>query len=344
LSRVRVGKTRRRALAALAGIGVLAAVPFSVEAAGGGVGLTRGDQVVAGKETPAVLKTALQSDGPVVVAFLLPGITEDEIVQKRLNTLQRNGGFRDTKFIVYRITGKTKLGDLPEMFDVKYTPAVAVIQGDDKLSNVWRGLVDEDIIAQSLIDARGAVPQPLKVTPRKGEPSGHKAGIALAKKVNASYAKVPGLGMKFVGTVGGLEGAEATAQVILKDGKQGTFSVSAKAAGQAIEMVGKRTGLYTKAQGALCWTRSTNAKLISSIGDPAIPLPGVEFAKPVKAKNGATITLVAKDTLGQYEGGKTTYVIDAKTSRVASQTHGADTTTFSVLDKAPKLAQVDKIC
>ena len=182
LSRDRVWKTRRRALAAFAGFGMLAAVPFTMGAVGDGTGLARGAKVVPTKDTPAVVKTALHSSGPVVVAFLLPGITEDEIVQKRLNTLQRSSGFRDTKFIVYRITGKTKLGDLPEMFGIKYTPAVAVIQGDDKLSNVWRGIVDEDIIAQSLIDARNAVPQPLKVTPRKGRPSGNAAGIALAAR------------------------------------------------------------------------------------------------------------------------------------------------------------------
>ncbi len=344
LSRVRVGKTRRRALAALAGFGVLAAVPFTVQAAGGGVALSRGDKVVPGKETPAVIKTALQSSGPVVVAFLLPGITEDEIVQKRLNTLQRKGGFRDTKFIVYRITGKTKLGDLPTLFDVKYTPAVAVIQGDDKLSNVWRGMVDEDIIAQSLIDARNAVPQPLKVTPRKGEPSGNAAGIALAKKVNTAYVRVPGVSVKSTGRVGDLVGAEGTGQIRLVDGKQRLFGASVAAAGKTVQLFGNATGLYSKANGALCWTRTTNPKAIAELGDEAIPLQGVRFDKPMKAKNGATLTLVGTDLLSQYGGGKLSYTIDAKSFQLTSVKQGATTSTYAALVKAPRFASPDKIC
>jgi hypothetical protein len=344
LSRDRVGKTRRRALAAFAGFGVLAAVPFTMGAVGDGTGLARGARVVPTKDTPAVVKTALHSSGPVVVAFLLPGITEDEIVQKRLNTLERSSGFRDTKFIVYRITGKTKLGDLPEMFDIKYTPAVAVIQGDDKLSNVWRGMVDEDIIAQSLIDARNAVPQPLKVTPRKGQPSGNAAGIALARKVNASYARAPGVSLKFKGAIGGVVGAQGTGQIRLVNGRESKFSFTAQVAGKALAVFGNPTGVYTKAAGAVCWTRSTNPKAIASLGDKAIPLRGVRFDKPVKAKNGTTLTLVGKDMLGQYGGGKITYTIDAKSSQVTSVSQGANSSTYATLATAPKFAEPDKIC
>ena len=335
LSRDRVWKTRRRALAAFAGFGMLAAVPFTMGAVGDGTGLARGAKVVPTKDTPAVVKTALHSSGPVVVAFLLPGITEDEIVQKRLNTLQRSSGFRDTKFIVYRITGKTKLGDLPEMFGIKYTPAVAVIQGDDKLSNVWRGIVDEDIIAQSLIDARNAVPQPLKVTPRKGQPSGNAAGIALARKVNASYAKVPGISSKATGMTG---------QVRLVAGRERAFGATISAVGKTVEMVGNPTGLYSKANGAQCWTRSTNPKDIATLGDKAIPLRGVRFDKPVKAKNGATLTLVGKDMLGQYGGGTITYTINAKSFQVTSVSRGASSSTYATLATAPRFAAPDKIC
>lgn len=344
MSRARVGKTRRRALAALAGFGVLAAVPLTMGAAGDGVGLNRGDQVRPGKKTPAIIKTALRGNSPVVVAFLLPGITEDEIVQKRLTRLQREGQFRDTRFVVYRITGKTKLGDLPTMFNVKYTPAVAVIQGDNKLSNVWRGLVDEDIIAQSLIDARGAIPQPLKVAPRKGGLSGAPAGIALARKVNASYAKVPGVSATFTGDIGGIADAKGAGQVRLVDGKQRLFSVSVTGAAGAAEVVANPTGLYTKVTGSLCWRRTTNPKAIASLGDPAIPLAGMRFANPVTAKNGATLTLVATDLLRQYGGGKLTYTIDAKTSQLASVTQGRNSTTYAALAKAPVMPKPDKLC
>jgi hypothetical protein len=318
-------------LVALAGFGVLAAVPFTMGAIGDGTGLNRGAKVVPTKQTPAVVKTALHSSGPVVVAFLLPGITEDEIVQKRLDRLQRSGGFRDTKFIVYRITGKTKLGDLPAMFAIKYTPAVAVIQGDDKLSNVWRGLVDEDIIAQSLIDARNAVPHALKVTPRKGKPSGNPAGIALAKKVNAAYAKVPGVSIKATGRLG---------QVRLVDGRERVFSATISSAGKTVAVVGNPTGLYSQANGARCWTRSTNPKDIAGLGEKMIALQGVEFGKPVTSKDGKTKTLVAKDLLKQNGGGQVTYTIDAASSRIRS----GNTVTYTTLAKAPVMPKPDIIC
>ncbi len=332
---------RGRAVATLAGLGVLVAVPLTVQAANGD-GLTRGDLVTPTKSTPAVVKSALRSDGPVVVAFLLPGITEDEIVQKRLNTLQKNTKFRDTKFIVYRITGKTKLGDLPAMFSVKYTPAVVVIQGDDKLSNVWRGLVDEDIIAQSLIDARAAVPQPIKVPPRKGGVSGDPAGIALARRVNARYANVPGVASDIKGALGGVSGANGVAQIRLVDGKSRVISAKLTIGGKPVAVILNRTGVYTKVAGATCWTRNTSPKALASLGDPAVSLRGVRFAKP--AKSGTSLILKATDLLGQYGGGVTEYTIDAKVFNLVSLTEGGSKMTFKALDKAPVIPRPRRIC
>ncbi len=344
VSRTRVGTTRRRALVALVGLGVLAAVPLTMGAAVDGVGLNRGDKVTPGKKTPAIIKTALRSSGPVVVAFLLPGITEDEIVQKRLTALQREGSFKDTRFIVYRITPKTRLGDLPTMFNIKYTPAVAVIQGDDKLSNVWRGLVDGDIIAQSLLDARGAIPRPVAVAPRKGGVSGARAGIALARRVNASYAKVPGISVTYQGSLGGVADAQGTGQIRLVDGRQRLASLTAQGASGSATVVLNATGLYTKLGTALCWTRSTSPRAVASLGDKAIPLAGRRFTKPVKSKNGATLSLVATDLRNQYGGGNTTYTIDAKTFQVTTATTGASTAGYTALPKAPVIARPDKLC
>ncbi len=174
---MRMSRTPKLVIAAVMGLGLIGAVPVLVNAAqkpgattapaasasrGATAPIERGHKVTVTPETPAAVKKALRSSGPVVVAFLLPGVTEDEIVAKRLNALRRERGFRDTTFITYRIVGRTKLGDLPTLFDLKYTPAVAVIQGNDRLSNVWRGLVDEDLIAQSILDARAATPKPPK--------------------------------------------------------------------------------------------------------------------------------------------------------------------------------------
>ena len=341
--RTGVRTARGRAVAALAGLGVLVAVPLAVQAATGD-GLTRGDLVTPSKRTPAVVKSALRGDGPVVVAFLLPGITEDEIVQKRLNTLEKNAKFRDTKFIVYRITGKTRLGDLPTMFSLKYTPEVVVIQGDDKLSNVWRGLVDEDIIAQSLIDARAAVPQPIKVAGRKGSATGAPAGIALARRVNAHYVKVPGVAAQFSGTFGGVAGGSGTSQTRLVDGKARVMSGKAAVGGKSVDLIINRTGLYSKAAGATCWTRTASPKAVADLGDPVVPLQGVRFGAPVKSKNGATFTLKATDTLGQYGGGTLVYTIDAKSLELTAVSQGATKATVTALAKAPAIGKPRKIC
>lgn len=338
-----VRTARGRTIAALIGAGALVAIPLTVQAADGG-GLARGDQVTPTKKTPAVVKSSLRSAGPVVIAFLLPGMTEDEIVQKRINTLRQNGEFRDTKFIVYRITSKTNLGDLPAMFGVKYTPTVAVIQGDDKLANVWRGLVDEDIIAQSLLDARAAVPQPVKVTPRTGGVSGAPAGIALARRVNAHYAKVPGVGADFTGTFGGVAGATGSSQTRLVAGKARVMGGKAAVGGKSVNVVINRTGLYAKADGATCWTRTATSKAVAGLGDPMIPLRGVRFAAPVKAKDGATFSLKATDLLGQYGGGVMEYTIDAKTFEVTAVAHGATKATVKSLAQAPAIGKPDKIC
>ena len=341
--RTGVRTARGRMIAALIGAGALAAVPLTVQAADGG-GLARGDQVTPSKNTPAVVKSSLRGDGPVVIAFLLPGITEDEIVQKRLNTLRQNSKFRDTKFVVYRITAKTNLGDLPAMFSVKYTPAVAVIQGDNKLANVWRGLVDEDIIAQSLIDARAAVPHAVKVPARKGGVSGAPSGIALARRVNAHYVKVPGLGAEFSGNFGGVAGATGSSQTRLVDGKARVMSGKAAVGGKSVDMIINRTGLYSKVAGATCWTRTATSKAVAGLGDPVIPLRGVRFAAPVKAKNGATFSLKATDLLGQYGGGSVEYTIDAKTLEVTAVAHGATKATVKALAQAPGIGKPNKIC
>ena len=338
-------RTARRALMALAGVGVLAAIPFTVDAAvTATVAVQQGDRVVVTTKTPPVVRRALNSGGPVVVAFLLPGMTEDEIVQKRLNSLQKEGKFKDAKFVVFRITNGTRLGDLPTMFDVKYTPAVAVIQGDDRLSNVWRGLVDEDIIAQSLIDARAAVPHAIRVTPRKGGVSGNAAGIALARRVNARYVKVPGLAVQFTGTVPGVGQASGSGNIRLVAGRQRAFGATVTASGKNASLFMNRTGLYAKGAAAKCWTRNGSAKAVRSLGDPAIPLRGMWFGKPVKSADGKTLTLTGRDLLGQYGGGSIVFTIDATTFDLVSAAQGNAKQTYKALTAAPSLTKPDALC
>ena len=334
-SRARARTARLRTAAALAGLGVVAALPLSIEAATGGP-VTRGQVFTPSKDTPAAVTSALKGSGPVVVAFLLPGITEDELVQKRINRLRKESSYRDTTFVVYRITGATKLGDLPERLGITYTPAVAVLQSDDKLSAVWRGLVDEDIIAQSIIDARGAVPQAVTLPTHSTTPKGNKEGVALAKKVIAAYKKVPGLKLQGSATNGGQKASFAYT-VRLQGGRIFAQGTAGTLNGKKFEDVLNRTGYYSRAEGASCWTRSTAKKDIKALNSFPLDLDADVYMKPVR--KGGTIELPAVD--GKEKG---SYMIDAKTFLITSIKTTVVDVTFENLKKAPAIASPDKIC
>lgn len=335
------GTARRRAIATVMGAGVLAAIPLTVHAADPTTGaLAKGDRVVPTATTPAAVKTAIRSGKTVVVAFLLPGFTEDEIVQKRLNTLRKQPKFNDTTFIVYRINGGTRLGDLPTMFGVKYTPHVTVIRSDDKLASVWRGLVDEDIIAQSVLDARAAVPRAVRVTAPTGPTSGNAAGIALANRVNARYVQVKGISL--ASTAGGVS---ATSQIRLVQGKIRLWGGDGSLVGVGKgTFVVNPTGAYLKGGGAACFTRSTRAAGLRSLGNPVIAVRGVRFGKPVKSADGSTWTLTGIGKRGQYGGGSIQYTIDVKTLNLVSKADPAGTATVTNLDAAPAIAKPDPLC
>lgn len=342
-ARGRVGKSRTRAIMFAAALGALAAVPVAVNAANEApAGPTeRGTQFVPGKDTPAAVKTALQGDHPVVVAFLLPGITEDEIVQKRLNNLQKEAKFRDTKFVVYRVQKATKLGDLVERLDIKYTPAVAVFQGDNKLSNVWRGLVDEDIVAQSLTDARNAVPHALRALDDLADPKGDAAGIALAKKVNKSYAKAKGVSMTGQAIASGAP-VEIAFSARLADGAIRSDGGSVTVAGEKLQVFTNITGAYRLVEAAGCWERSMSLKAMQEIGDGVIQLGGTAFGKPKKQKDG-NWTLPAKDNSGVVLN----YLVDGKSNQVAQVAFGKAgkyVVKYAALDTVPALVKPEKLC
>ncbi len=341
-ARTVAGMPRSRAIAAIAAFGVLAVVPFTVEAAGE-AGLQRGDAVTTTKETPKDFTAALKGNKHVVVTFLLPGITEDEIVQKRINNLKRDGKFADTTFITYRITGKTKLGDLPAMLDVKYTPTVAVIQGNDKVSSVWRGLVDEAIVSQAVIDARKSTPKPAaKGTGAAGNPE----GVALAKKVNAAYAKVPGVEMAFAGEVAGLPaGAEGvTAQVKLDAGKFTGMRVAVTVKGQKVATIVNSAGIFAQAPGKSCWIKApATAAAFGELNTPILPMTdGVTYSKPVK--KGANLVLTATGSKSLSQTGIADVTVNAKTMKVVSVKADTATITFTDMDKAPAVATPKPVC
>ena len=69
---------------------------------------------------------------------------------------------------------------------------------------------------------------------------------------------------------------------------------------------------------------------------PAAPAGGVS--------DNQWLTLVGKDMLGQYGGGKITYSVDAKSSLLISVTQRGESSTYSALERAPKFTAPDTIC
>lgn len=112
-----------------------------------------GSPVAAGPNTPKNVKNALAGDKVVVVAFLVPGTADDDDVAAALRSVRTDKRWIDgAQFFVYRV-GTDRFGDLADLLGATSTPAVAVIGRDRILTNMWTGLVDAEILRQSIADA-----------------------------------------------------------------------------------------------------------------------------------------------------------------------------------------------
>lgn len=363
---------RRRNLAVVAGIGAMALMPFTLngqvtEKTGGPA---PGEPVVLTKDSPASVKRALASNGPVVVAFLLRNVTEDDIVRARLAKLRTDSEFRDTKFLVFRITSATDLGDLPDILDVHSTPMVTVIQSDNKLQDTWRGLVDQDMIAQSIRDARAAVPAPMKLPAHSGATTGNASSISLIRRVNARYAKVPGVNVTGSGSLAGTPAGVMELEWRLVKGRTGAATGKTTTGdGVPIDIILNRTGLYSRPIGATCWIRDTSTRVRQSFDVPVIPLKGVVVGRPVpvgtkvvtkivskKTKKGVvkkkvttrvagpTVRIRVTDKTGNYGFGAAVYTINRQTKELIAVRTKRHRTTYKVAAKATAVTKPDKIC
>lgn len=151
---------------------VASAAPVAVAA----VGL--GGTVTAGPTTPKPVAKALKGSGVVVVSFVVAGAADDASVAKALSEVRSDR--RATKgaaFFSYTV-GKQKFGDLADRLGVTGTPSVAVIGRDRTLVNLWSGLVDADILRQSISDAADTV-------------AAHPGAAAAGKKAAPAKKKSP---------------------------------------------------------------------------------------------------------------------------------------------------------
>jgi hypothetical protein len=132
----------------------VASVPSTVAAPVAVAPVSPGQQVRAGSATPKPVVTALAGSDVVVVAFLVKGMADDESVAEAVSEA-RSGSRDDTgvQWFVYNV-GKDHFGDLADLLGVTGTPSVAVIGRDRVLANMWTGLIDAEILRQSVSDAK----------------------------------------------------------------------------------------------------------------------------------------------------------------------------------------------
>lgn len=117
-----------------------------------------GDVVRPGPGTPKAVAQALTKGQAVVVAFLMPGVADDDAVRQALRTAKSSPVGRGVKVFTYTLRDSKRFGDLPELLDVTITPSVIVIGRDRRMINLFRGLSDADLIRQAMSDAKSSAP------------------------------------------------------------------------------------------------------------------------------------------------------------------------------------------
>ena len=127
------------------------AAPVAVSAVG------VGGTVTAGPTTPKPVAAALTGSGVVVVSFVNPGVADDDSVASAFAEVRSDPhANRGVAFFQYRV-GRDAFGDLADRLGVNGTPSVAVIGRDRTLVNLWSGLIDAEILRQSIADAQDTV-------------------------------------------------------------------------------------------------------------------------------------------------------------------------------------------
>ena len=123
------------------------AVPVAVAPA------SLGGKVTAGPETPKNVVAALKGDDVIVVVFLNKDAADDQKVAAAVQSLRSDPVARSSARVFDYVVGKKRFGDLADLLGVEGTPSVAVIARDRTLVNLFTGLVDADILRQSVADA-----------------------------------------------------------------------------------------------------------------------------------------------------------------------------------------------
>lgn len=119
--------------------------------------LQPGEQISATTDSPKPFAAALVEHRPVLVAFLLRGIADDDYVGAALAKAKASTAGAGVTFMVYDMNKQRDFGDLPALLGVTSSPSIVVIGRDGRLVNSWTGLVDEQMVRQSVSEAKSAV-------------------------------------------------------------------------------------------------------------------------------------------------------------------------------------------
>lgn len=300
-----------------------------------------GDPVRAGSSTPAPVARALAGSDVIVVAFLLPGAADDQAVAAALERVRRGrDGERGVTWFVYRVGRDRDFGGLADQLGVTGTPAVAVIARNRTLHNLWTGLVDADILRQSISDARATPVAPGAGRgggPAAGSTTGSPAGIALARKVNAAYEDVAGVEVSGDLAVGG-EAMRIDGEVALRQGVPAGMRASFSARGVRFDLVALASEGYVRASTASCWARLPGTAAVpAAAADPLVPTADARFSAP-RGSGGQRLLLV------QAGGRQATYVIDGRTLTVSEVRMDEGTLRFTTLDDAPEIGPPGPVC
>ena len=317
---------------------VASAAPVAVAAVG------VGGTVTAGPTTPKPVAAALKGSGVVVVSFVVRGVADDDSVASAVAEVRSDPqASRGVAFFQYDV-GKDSFGDLADRLGVNGTPAVAVIGRDRTLVNLWSGLIDAEILRQSISDAAdtvaahpGAKAASTPGSPSTG-PTGDAKGIALARAVNAAYRDVPGVTVKGSVPVEGAGTMAVDATMAFDKGGMTGMSGSFTLKGASFKVAVSKTSARISSGGAACWAALPGGSFPSS----DTPAPTVVFTK---ARIGAPRTEGGDTLLDVTSGGTTvTYVIDPATQRVTGIRADGGRFAFTVLDSVPSIQDGTPVC
>lgn len=319
---------------------ITAAAPVAVTA----VGL--GEKVSPGPNTPAPVSKALAGSGVVVVSFVVKGAADDDSVAAAISEVRSDPRVATgVAFFEYTVGG-AKPGDLADLLGITGTPSVAVIGRDRTLVNLWTGLVDADILRQSISDASDtAASNPGKAAsgtsaPSASGPTGNPAGIALAKRVTAAAADIAGVKTSGSIPVRGAGVMTIDATIALEGGKVTGMSGRFSIAEVSFEMFMSPSVTRMRSAEASCWAELPQGAGAFSAADSAAPtvsLAGARFGKP--RTEGDT------QLLDVTSGGTTvTYVVDTATAAVTELRTEGGTLGFTALETAPEIDEASPVC